>query len=429
MMTSNTRPAGQDASCPAIWSEGKEMKIEYLSCDLETRSSVDLGKCGVYKYAKSPDFDILLFGVSVNGGPVVVYDLACGETVPDEILAALSDNAVIKNAHNAAFERVALSVWLRRKYPQYFRGNYLDPSSWRCSMVLAAYNGLPLSLAQVGAVLGFEQQKMKEGRDLIRFFCTPSRTAGRKWNLPEHAPEKWEIFKSYNKRDVEVEMQIQERLRNYPVPDSVWEEYHLSEEINDRGIMIDRTLVEQAIRIDEITKADIMSRMREITGLENPGSVVQLKEWLSSQGIEVETLGKKDVQELLKTAEGGVAEVLSLRLQLAKSSVKKYQAMQNAVCDDGRCHGLFQFYGANRTGRWASRLIQMQNLYRNSMLDLEQARDLVKAGDYEMLSIFTVRRRPGCLAFQSKNMAEMQSSARRGSNVRCRARTVGRLAL
>ena len=364
------------------------MSIETLSIDIETRSSVDIAKAGAYKYAESLDFDILLFGVSINHGPVTVYDLARGETVPEEIFAALTDDAVTKHAYNASFERICLSAWLRKHHPGCLKkGNYLSPDSWRCDLVLAAYNGLPLSLAQVGAVLGLEQQKMKEGHDLIRFFCTPSRVQGRQWNLPEHAPEKWELFKKYNRRDVEVEMQIQERLRNYPVPDTVWDEYHLSEEINDRGIMIDRTLVEQAVRIDELTKADITQRMKELTNLENPGSVMQLKGWLSEKGIQTETLGKKDVQDLLKTAEGDVAEVLSLRLQLAKSSVKKYQAMLGSVCRDGRCHGMFFFYGANRTGRFAGRIIQLQNLYRNSMPDLEQARDLVKAGDYEMLSV------------------------------------------
>ena len=372
------------------------MNIKYLSLDLETKSSVDITKAGAYKYAESPDFDILLFGVSVNGGPVAVYDLACGETVPEEIVAALSDDAVTKWAYNAAFERVCLSIWLQRHYPQYFRSysieedpvrRYLDPSAWKCTMVWAAYNGLPLSLEKVGAVLGFEEQKLKEGKELIRFFCTPSRTAGRRWNLPEHAPDKWELFKKYNQRDVEVEMQIQSRLRNYPVPDFVWDEYHLDQEINDRGIMIDPTVVEKAIRIDEITKTDLMEKMQKKTGLENPNSVVQMKEYLAENGMETDSLGKKNVQEMIKTAPEDLAEVLSLRLQLAKSSVRKYQAMQNAVCEDGRCHGMFQFYGANRSGRWAGRLIQLQNLPQNHMDDLEQARDLVKAGDYEMLDL------------------------------------------
>lgn len=366
-------------------------EIKTLSIDLETRSSIDISKAGVYKYAESPDFNILLFGVSVNGGPVIVYDLACGDVIPDEILAALSDSSVIKWAYNASFERICISIWLRRNYPQFFNGDYLDPSSWKCSMVWAAYNGLPFGLERVGAALGLEQQKLKEGRDLIRYFCNPCKptksNGGRSWNLPEHAPEKWELFKKYNQRDVEVEMQIQERLQNYPVPDFVWDEYHLDQEINDRGIMIDRELVEQAIKIDEISNADLTTQMQKLTDLENPNSVMQLKGFLSEKGIEAESLGKKDVAELLKSAPPDLVEVLQLRLQLAKSSVKKYQAMQNAACDDDRCRGMFQFYGANRSGRWAGRLIQLQNLPQNHLPDLEQARALVKAGDYEMVKM------------------------------------------
>lgn len=251
----------------------------------------------------------------------------------------------------------------------------------------AAFNGLPLGLEKVGAVLGFEEQKLKEGKELIRFFCTPSRTAGRAWNLPEHAPDKWALFKKYNERDVQVEMQIQERLRHYPVPDAVWDEYHLDQQINDRGIMIDREMVTQALRIDELSKADLTDKMQKKTGLDNPNSVSQMKDFLIENGMEVDSLGKKDVAAMMKTAPEDLAEVLALRLQLAKSSVRKYEAMQNAVCADGRCHGMFQFYGANRSGRWAGRLIQLQNLPQNHMEDLEQARDLVKAGDYEMLSM------------------------------------------
>ena len=361
--------------------------MKEIHLDVETRSSVDLGKSGVYRYASSPDFEILLLGYSIDGSGVRVIDLASGETIPDEVLRAFTDDSIIKWAHNSTFERVTLSYWLRRHRPDLFSGDYLDPSSWRCTMVLAAYNGLPLSLDKVGAVLGFEEQKMKEGKELIRYFCTPSRTAGRDWNLPEHAPDKWKLFKKYNQRDVEVEMQIFNRLRNYPVPEFVWDEYHLSEEINDRGIMIDRKLVEQAVRIDEITKKDLTEKLKAMTGLENPNSVMQLKGWLSKQGIETESLGKKDVQELIESSPPKIAEVLSLRLMLAKSSVKKYQAMLNAVCDDDRCRGMFFFYGANRTGRFSGRIIQLQNLYRNNMPDLEQARELVKAGDYEMLSL------------------------------------------
>ena len=376
------------------------MEIKSLSLDLETKSSVDISKCGAYKYAESPDFEILLFGVSVNHGPITVYDLACGDTVPDEIICALSNDSVIKTAYNAAFERICLSVWLRKYYPQHFKTysipgdpvrNYLDPSSWRCTLVWAAYNGLPLGLEKVGAVLGFEAQKLKEGKDLIKYFCCPckptKKNGGRTWNLPHHDPDKWALFKRYNERDVLVELQIQERLKNYPVPDFVWEEYCLDQEINDRGIMIDQEMVTQALRIDELSKTDLTARLKGKTGLENPGSVVQMKSYLSKKGMDVDSLGKKEVAAMIKSAPEDLAEVLSLRLQLAKSSVRKYQAMQNAICADSRCHGMFMFYGANRSGRWAGRLIQLQNLPQNHMEDLDQARALVKAGDYEMLDM------------------------------------------
>lgn len=366
-------------------------EIKTLSIDLETKSSVDISKAGVYKYAQSPDFDILLFGVSINNEPVTVYALACGDVLPDEILAALPDSDVTKWAYNASFERICISEWLRRNYPQYGVERYLDPSSWKCSMVWAAYNGLPFGLEKVGAVLGLEQQKLKEGKDLIRYFCNPCKptksNGGRTWNLPEHAPEKWDLFKKYNQRDVEVEMQIQDRLRSYPVPDFVWDEYHLDQRINDRGIMIDRELVEQAIRMDEVSNADLTAEMQQLTDLENPNSVAQLKGFLAEKGIEAESLGKKDVAEMIKSAPPELAQILELRLQLAKSSVKKYQAMQNAACEDDRCRGMFQFYGASRSGRWAGRLIQLQNLPQNHLPDLEQARELVKSGDYEMVKM------------------------------------------
>lgn len=370
--------------------------MKELHLDLETRSSVDIGKGGVYKYASSPDFEVLLFGYAADGGDVNVIDLASGETVPEDILRALTDDRVTKWAHNCAFERVALSFWLRRHHPDLFDGygvdgdptqGFLDPSAWRCTMVLAAYNGLPLSLDKVGSVLGFEEQKLKEGRDLIRYFCTPSRTEGREWNLPVHAPDRWATFKAYNKRDVQVERQIHQRLQNYGVPESVWEEYCLDQEINDRGIMIDRRLVEQAIRIDELSKESLTEEMKRRTGLDNPNSVSQLKDYLADNGVEAESLGKKDVAAMMKDAPDDLAEVLSLRLQLAKSSVKKYTAMQNAACDDDRCHGMFQFYGANRTGRFAGRIVQLQNLPQNHLPDLEQARELVRQGDYDMLSM------------------------------------------
>ena len=361
--------------------------MQNLYIDIETRSSVDLRKGGVYKYASSSDFEMLLFGYAADDGEVKVIDPAFGEILPDEVLHALVSDDTVKWAHNCAFERVCLSCWLRKHYPALFSGNYLDPKSWRCTMVLAAYNGLPLSLEKVGAVLGLEEQKLKEGRDLVRYFCTPSRTKGRKWNLPKHAPDRWETFKAYNKRDVKVEMQILRRLQKYMVPDSVWEEYRLDQEINDRGIMIDRRLVEQAIRIDELSKSSLTAEMIKRTGLANPNSVVQLKSYLAQNGIDVDTIGKKEVAAMIKEAPADVAQVLSLRLQLAKSSVKKYTAMQNAVCDDDRCHGMFQFYGANRTGRYAGRIVQLQNLPQNHLPDLEQARELVRRGDYEMLSM------------------------------------------
>lgn len=375
------------------------MAIHTLSIDLETFSDVDLKKCGVYKYASSPNFEILLFGVSVDGGEVTVYDLASGDTVPEEIIRALSDDSVIKWAYNASFERVCLSVWLRRNYPQYFSSysieedtvrDYLDPSSWRCSLVWGAYMGLPLSLEGIGKVLKLENQKMAEGKALIRYFCVPCKptkaNGGRTRNLPEHDPVKWSTFIAYNKRDVETEMAIQQKLSKFPVPEFLWEEYHLDQEINDRGIQLDMVLVEQAIAIDERSREELSAKMRQLTALENPNSVQQMKEWLTKHGLEVDCLDKKAVKELLKTAPPELAEVLELRRQLAKSSVKKYQAMQNAVCADGRARGMFQFYGANRSGRWAGRLIQLQNLPQNHMTHLEDARRLVRAGDYALLS-------------------------------------------
>ena len=377
-------------------------KMKTISIDVESYSGNDLGKCGVYKYVQHPDFDILLFGYAVDGGTVRVVDLASGETLPEEVLAALSDETVTKWAFNSNFERVCLSEWMRRNHPEYFRsynddgdtvGDYLDPHGWKCSMVWSAYMGLPLSLAGTGAVLGLEEQKMKEGKDLIRYFCVPCKATkangGRTRNLPEHDREKWERFKSYNQRDVEVEMSIQEKLRNFPVPDFFWEEFWLDQEINDRGILLDMDFVENAIRLDGISKDQLLNAMKKITGLENPNSVAQMKQWLSNRGVETETLGKKDAAKLIadKDMDEEVTEALKLRLQLAKSSVKKYQAMRNAVCRDGRARGMFQFYGANRSGRWAGRIIQLQNLPQNHMEDLEQARGLVKNGDYEALSM------------------------------------------
>ena len=374
--------------------------MKEMSIDLETYSDVNITKCGAYKYAESEEFEILLFGVSVDGGPVTVYDLACGDTIPEEILAALSDENVTKWAFNASFERICLSNWLKKHRPEYFTGysipedpagQYLDPASWKCTMIWSAYMGLPLSLEGVGAVLKLQDQKLKEGKDLIRYFCTPCKptksNGGRTRNLPEHDPEKWSLFKSYNKRDVEVEMAIQKRLSKYPVPDFIWDEYHLDQEINDRGIALDMDVVKNAITFDERSKIALSETMQDITGVENPNSVMQMKAWLSENGVEAESLGKKDVAKLIDNTDGQVEEALRLRLQLAKSSVKKYQAMQNAVCKDGRAHGMFQFYGANRSGRWAGRLIQLQNLPQNHMPDLAEARAIVKAGDYDTLQL------------------------------------------
>ena len=373
--------------------------IKKLSIDLETYSSVPI-KYGVYPYAESPDAEILLFGYSINDEPVIVVDVANGEKIPDYILKALTDDSVIKWAFNASFERIFLSYWLNRNYPEYFEsysisedsvGNYLDPSSWRCSMIWSAYMGLPLSLEGVGAVLGLEEQKLKEGKDLIRYFCVPCKptkvNGGRTRNMPSDAPDKWELFKKYNKRDVEVEMSIQQKLSRFPVPDSVWDEYHIDQEINDRGILLDMDVVTNAIKFDAFSKARLMGTLKDKTELENPNSVTQMKDWLISKGVETDSLDKKAVIELLKTVPSDVADVLKLRQQLAKSSVKKYQAMQNSVCADGRARGMFQFYGANRSGRWAGRIIQLQNLPQNHMTDLEDARDIVKSGDYELMNM------------------------------------------
>ena len=357
-----------------------------LSLDLETYSSADLNKTGVYRYVESPDFSILLFGYSVDDGDVQVIDLASGETVPEEVIAALTDDTVEKWAFNSSFERVCLSRFIGLP-----NGEYLDPLSWKCSMVWSAYMGLPLSLEGVGAVLGLEKQKLSEGKDLIRFFCRPCKpteaNGQRTRNLTSDAPDKWSAFKAYNKRDVETELAIQAKLAKFPVPDDVWDEYHLDQEINDRGIPVDMTMVRQAIAIDEKSRERLTALMREMTALDNPNSVQQMKQWLADNGMETDTLGKKAVKELLKTAPPPLDEVLSLRQQLAKSSVKKYQAMENAVCADGRARGMFQFYGANRTGRFAGRLVQLQNLPQNHLPDLDEARALVRGGDYEALDM------------------------------------------
>lgn len=368
--------------------------MKTLSLDLETYSSVDLGKSSVYRYVESPDFDILLLGYSADGGEVQVVDLAQGEQIPTEVIDALTDECVCKWAFNVQFERVCLSQWLRRNgYPlrneRYAAPDdpcmaYLNPAGWHCTMVWSAYLGLPLSLKDVGAALGLDKQKLTEGRELIRYFCVPGKDATRR--MPASAPEKWATFRAYNLRDVETEMAIQERLRKYPVPEEVWSQYHLDQQINDRGIGVDRTLVRGAIGIDKRSREELTARLQELTMLDNPNSVQQMKDWLAANGLQTDTLGKKQVAGLLKTAPEPLKSVLVLRQQLAKSSVKKYQAMENAVCADGRVRGCFQFYGA-RTGRWAGRNIQLQNLPQNRMPDLEQARSLVRAGDYDSVRL------------------------------------------
>lgn len=360
--------------------------MKTLEIDIETHSSANLAKCGVYKYVEANDFEIILFGYSVDGGEVRVVDLVQGEKIPPEVLSALEDNSVIKWAFNASFERVCLSRFLGL-----LTGDYLDPSSWRCSMIWSAYLGLPLSLKGVGAVLGLDKQKMDEGKDLIKYFCQPctptKANGGRTRNMPSDAKDKWSTFKAYNKRDVEVEMQIQQKLAKLPVPESVWDEYHLSEEINDRGIRVDMPFVKQAIAFDEKSRAQLSAAMRDITELDNPNSVQQMKAWLAENGLETDTLGKKAVAELLKDAPGNLGEVLLLRQQLAKSSVKKYTAMENAICSDNRVRGMFMFYGANRTGRFAGRLVQLQNLPQNHIPDLAEARSLVADGNYDALEM------------------------------------------
>lgn len=360
--------------------------MKTLSIDIETYSDQPLQKTGVYRYCESPEFEILLFSYSIDNAPVEVVDLACGEKIPEEVLAALADETVIKWAFNASFERICLSRFLG--YPT---GQYLDPESWRCSMIWSATMGLPLSLEGVGTVLGLEKQKLTEGKDLIKYFCqpcAPTKTNGQRTrNHPFHAPDKWEAFKRYNIRDVEVEMAIQQKLRKFPVPNSVWEEYHIDQEINDRGVRLDMDLVKEAIEMDTRSRTELTTAMKEITDLDNPNSVQQMKQWLSNNGLETDTLGKKVVAELIKTAPPELQNVLELRQQLAKSSVKKYQTMERAVCDDGRARGMFMFYGANRTGRWAGRLIQLQNLPQNHLEDLAEARALVKSGDFDAMKL------------------------------------------
>ena len=376
--------------------------MKTLSIDIETYSDVPLQKSGVYRYCESPNFEILLFGYSADSGPVQVVDLACGEKIPADVLDALTDDAVTKWAFNASFERVCLSRYLRDlgisldpfhdKYPLSQEvARFLNPESWRCSMVWAATMGLPLSLEGVGAVLGLEKQKLTEGKELIKFFCqpcAPTKTNGQRTrNRPFHAPDKWDAFKRYNLRDVETEMGIQQRLAKFPVPDQVWEEYHIDQEINDRGVRLDMELVRAAIDMDTRSRQELTTAMKRMTSLENPNSVQQMKQWLSDNGMETESLDKKAVAELLKDAPAELREVLSLRQQLAKSSVRKYQAMENTVCSDSRARGMFQFFGAARTGRFSGRNIQLQNLPQNHLPDLAEARALVRAGDFDAVKL------------------------------------------
>lgn len=356
--------------------------MKRISIDLETYSSVDLGKSGVYKYAESEDFEILLFAYSLNNEKVKVIDLARGEIIPEEILSALSDESIEKWAFNANFERVCLSRFL---------GKRLKPQGWYCTMIWSAYLGLPLSLEKVGDVLKLDKQKMNEGKALIRYFsipCKPTKTNGmRTRNLPHHDLEKWSTFKEYNQRDVETEMEIKKKLSAFPMPQSEWENYWVDQNINDRGILIDEVLVDSAIKFDEILREENMDRAIELTGLENPNSPLQLKEWLNKKGLEIDSLAKKDVESALKNAEGDIKEVLELRQELSKSSVRKYDAMKNVKGKDNRARGLIQFYGANRTGRYSGRLIQVQNLRRNNLKDLDLARSLVKNRDFETMEI------------------------------------------
>lgn len=373
--------------------------MKKLSIDLETYSDVDLSKCGVYRYAQSDNFEILLFSYSVDDGPVVCIDIANGEEVPEDIIKALTDNSITKWAYNAMFERICLSEWLRKNYPEHFCSysisedtvtDYLDPSGWKCDMVWAAYLGLPLKLADSGRILGLDEQKMTEGKDLIKYFCCPCKATkvngGRTRNLPHHNMEKWDTFKAYNIRDVQVELNIHKRLSKYAPPSTLWDEYHLDQEINDRGILIDNVIVEQAIAMDEKAQTELMGALKKITNLDNPNSVAQMKDWLISQGLEVESLGKKQVAELLTTAPDELKKVLLLRQQSARTSVKKYTAMQNMMCKDGRARGCFAFYGSH-TGRFAGRGIQLQNLPKNFLSELSTVRDTVKAGNYNLLSV------------------------------------------
>ena len=373
---------------------GWVIEINMITIDIETRSDKDISKCGVYAYTDTPYFDILLFAYSIDGQPVQVVDTANGEEIPENVLAALADENVVKRAFNCNFERVCLSKYLRENYPQYFQsysidedtvGDFLNPESWHCSMIHARTLGLPSSLAEVGKVLGIEQQKMTDGKALVKFFCVPYDTIDGvpQFHSPTDYPDKWEIFKAYNKRDVEAELEIDRKLSRFPVPDFIWQEFYLDQEINDRGILVDMQLADKAISLDAEAKEELTAEMKRLTGVENPNSVYQLLDWLETQGYKSDSLGKTQVQELIKTAKEPVKSVLQMRLQLSKSSVKKYTAMKNTACSDNRARGMFSFYGASRTGRWAGRNVQLQNLPQNHLPDLSEARELVKYGSFE----------------------------------------------
>ena len=373
---------------------GWVIEINMITIDIETKSDKDISKCGIYAYTDTPYFDILLFAYSIDGQPIQVVDMANGEEIPESILAALADENVVKRAFNCNFERVCLSKYLREKHPQYFQsysidedtvGDFLNPESWHCSMIHARTLGLPSSLAEVGKVLGIEQQKMTEGKALVKFFCVPYDTVDGvpQFHNPKDYPDKWEIFKAYNKRDVEAELEIDRKLSRFPVPDFLWKEFYLDQEINDRGILVDMQLADKAINLDAEAKEELTAEMKRLTGVENPNSVYQLLDWLETQGYKSDSLGKAQVQELIKTAKEPVKSVLQLRLQLSKSSVKKYTAMKNTACSDNRARGMFSFYGASRTGRWAGRNVQLQNLPQNHLPDLTEARELVKYSSFE----------------------------------------------
>ena len=373
---------------------GWVIEINMITIDIETKSDKDISKCGIYAYTDTPYFDILLFAYSIDGQPVQVVDMANGEEIPENVLAALVDENVIKKAFNVNFERVCLSKYLRKNYPQYFQsysidedtvGDFLNPESWHCSMIHARTLGLPSSLSEVGKVLGIEQQKMTEGKALVKFFCVPYDTVDGvpQFHNPKDYPDKWEIFKAYNKRDVGAELEIDRKLSRFPVPDFLWKEFYLDQEINDRGILVDMQLADKAISLDAEAKEELTVEMKRLTGVENPNSVYQLLDWLETQGYKSDSLGKAQVQELIKTTKEPVKSVLQMRLQLSKSSVKKYTAMKNTACRDNRARGMFSFYGASRTGRWAGRNVQLQNLPQNHLPDLTEARELVKYSSFE----------------------------------------------